>query len=83
MLAITTRFLSPTNTKGSMVVAECIAARVIIPIDYALNYDENEKLAVITLLDKIKCLYSVNEMISGDGLNNQTQWVFNIAGDTK
>lgn len=35
MIAITTRFLGPTNTKGARVVAECDGARIVREYDYA------------------------------------------------
>ena len=45
MQAITTRYLPPTNHKGSRIVAECAARRMYVAWDYALNVDDNHAAA--------------------------------------
>lgn len=77
MKAIRTRFLPATNTKGSRIVAECEGGnKVIIARKYGMEIEDNEKLAVQTLMDKLNWPYDVNLMAHGGGLNGDTYWVF-------
>jgi 6-phosphogluconolactonase (cycloisomerase 2 family) len=51
--AITTRFIGPTNSKGSRFSATCRAGRVIVPRDYALNANDNHIAAANALRKKL------------------------------
>lgn len=47
--AITTRFVGPTNSKGSRIIAKCEARMMIVPYDDALDIDENHAAAALKL----------------------------------
>jgi len=52
MQAVTTKYLGPTNTRGSRVKATCQAGSVTIGWDDALNSDQNHNAAALTLIEK-------------------------------
>jgi hypothetical protein len=45
MQAIITRYVCPTNFRGSRISARCQAKRIIVEWDHALNPEENHKAA--------------------------------------
>lgn len=47
--AITTKFLGPTNHRGSRIKAYAQAGSITVPYDYALNSDDNHKAAAFAL----------------------------------
>lgn len=47
--AITTKYLGPTNTKGSRVVARSFKGKRVIPYDSALSARENHHQAAMEL----------------------------------
>lgn len=47
--AITTKFLGPTNHRGSRVKARAQVGSITIPWDYALSVDDNHKAAALAL----------------------------------
>ncbi len=51
--AITTRFIGPTNFRGSRFSATCRAGRVIVPRDFALNANDNHIAAANALREKL------------------------------
>ncbi len=51
--AIVTKYLSPTNYRGSRVKATCEAGSVTIGWSSASSTEENHKEAILTLLAKI------------------------------
>jgi len=51
--AIVTKFLGPTNTKGSRVRAVCDAASVTVGWDHRLNQAENHYAAMVKLCNKL------------------------------
>lgn len=53
MQAIVTKYLGPTNTRGSRVKATCNAGSVTVSWDYALNIDENHEAAFRALATKL------------------------------
>lgn len=53
MQAITTKYLCPTNSRGSRLIAKCAAGSVQIVYDDALNIDGNHVAAARALLDKL------------------------------
>ncbi len=53
MQAIVTKYLGPTNTRGSRVKATCNAGSVTVSWDHALNIDENHEAAFRALVDKL------------------------------
>lgn len=46
MQAITTKYLGPTNTKGSRIKATCWLKTVTVSWDYALGVEDNHKAAI-------------------------------------
>lgn len=53
MQAIQTKWLCPTNTKGSRIKAQCDAGSVIIPVDGRLNQEAGHRKAAMDLADKL------------------------------
>ena len=51
--AIETKFVGPTNSKGSRIVAKCQAGRIIVQYDYALNVDQNHERAADRLASRL------------------------------
>ena len=51
--AITTKYLGPTNHRGSRVKATCDAGSLTVPWDYALNVEDNHAAAVNALAAKL------------------------------
>lgn len=58
MQAIRTRYLGPTNYRGSRIKASAQAGSVTVSYDYALNIDGNHKAAAQALVDKLDWGYS-------------------------
>jgi hypothetical protein len=52
--AITTRYIGPTNTRGSRVKATAAAGSITLDWDDGLNSDENHARAALALADKFK-----------------------------
>lgn len=52
--AITTKYLSPTNVKGSRIKAQAAAGSLTIHIDHALNIEHNHAKAAEALANKFK-----------------------------
>lgn len=53
MQAIQTKFLGPTNTKGSRVKATCWLTSVTVSWDHSLNVEENHHAAIEALICKL------------------------------
>ena len=53
MQAITTKFLGPTNTRGSRIKATCWLTSVTVAWDHALNVEENHREAIEALVCKL------------------------------
>ncbi len=51
--AITTKYLGPTNHRGSRVKATCDAGSLTVSWDYALNVESNHAAAVIALAKEL------------------------------
>jgi len=51
--AITTKWLAPTNSRGSRVKASAAAGSVTVQWDYALNVDANHMAAARALVEKM------------------------------
>jgi len=55
--AITTKYLGPTDHRGSRIKARCAAGSVTVPWDYALNADANHVAAARALCEKLQWPY--------------------------
>jgi len=53
MQAIRTRYVGPTNTRGSRITAKCEAGSVSVPYDDALNSEQNHRAACDKLRAKL------------------------------
>lgn len=53
MQAIQTKFLGPTNTRGSRFKATCWLTSVTVSRDYSVNVDENHAAAIEALVCKL------------------------------
>lgn len=53
MQAIETKFLGPTNTKGSRIKAKCWLTSVTVSWDHSLNVEENHFAAIEALICKL------------------------------
>ena len=53
MQAVKTRYLGPTNHKGSRIKATAYAGSVTISFDYALDLGANHEAAAVALLTKL------------------------------
>jgi hypothetical protein len=51
--AITTKYIGPTNVRGSRVKALSAAKNITLHWDYALNPDDNHRVAAETLAEKL------------------------------
>jgi hypothetical protein len=51
--AIVTKFIGPTNFRGSRIKAKAFAKSVTIPYDHALNIEDNHMVAAETLATKL------------------------------
>jgi hypothetical protein len=52
--AITTKYLPPTNFKGSRIKASCAAGSITLQLDHALNTEDNHAKAAKALANKFK-----------------------------
>lgn len=59
MQAIETKFISPTNLKGSRISARCESGRVIVDWDHALDAKQNHINAAKHLLKKLGWDYNL------------------------
>lgn len=77
--AIVTKFLAPTNFRGSRIVAKCQAGKITIAYDHALNADANHHDAAEALR---QCLdWDKHGTLIGGALpdGNGYCWVFSEA----
>ena len=51
--AIETRFLGPTDHRGSRIVAKCQAGKFTVGYDYALSSERNHEKAAMALASKL------------------------------
>ena len=73
MQSITTKYLGPTNTKGSRIKAICEAGSITVDYDHALNSAENHDAACLELLKKLEWNYNY----IGGGYSNGYIYVCN------
>lgn len=53
MQAITTKYVGPTNTRGSRIIAKAAAGSLSVGYDHGLNLDENHSAAAQALVKKL------------------------------
>ncbi|MCA8110244.1 hypothetical protein [Burkholderia cepacia] len=64
MQAITTKYLSPTDTKGPRIKASCDAGSAIIPYPYELSGDDAHASAAMALVRKLGWIPSAKNVYS-------------------
>ncbi len=69
--AIETKYLGPTNSRGSRVVASAQAGRLTLAWDDALNSDENHRRAALALAER----YGWSTNWVGGGTRTGYVWV--------
>lgn len=69
MQAIITKYLGPTNNRGSRIVAKCERGRIIVSWDYKLNVNENHKAARDALLRRF-----IREDVEKYGPTSKSGW---------
>lgn len=74
MQAIETKFLGPTNTKGSRVKATCWLTSVTVSWDHSMNVEENHHAAIEALICKLN-----NDRINK---GNSSQWEVLAIGES-
>jgi hypothetical protein len=76
--AIRTRFVGPTNTRGSRVIADAgdRASRVVLDWDHALNTDENHAAAAVAVTEKMGWNGQYYSPLVGGGYRSDYFWVF-------
>jgi hypothetical protein len=67
--AIETKYMGPTNTRGSRIKATAAAGSVMVPFDYQLNPDGNHKAAADALIAKMgwQGTFAQGGNVKGDG----------------
>lgn len=73
--AIETKYLGPTNTKGTRIKATCNAKSIIISWDYSLDPEENHLKAAQALLNDLGWDKECN-LVSGSIKSNKKGYVF-------
>lgn len=68
MQAITTRFLGPTNFRGSRVKATCQAGSLTVSWDHALDSEANHDVAARMLAEKLGWIAPHYGRLVGGGL---------------
>jgi hypothetical protein len=70
MQAILTKYLGPTNHRGSRIVAWCQAGRLTFAWDDALSVDQNHDAVARGLAQKLGWLEDTHGRLAGGGLPN-------------
>lgn len=67
--AIETKYIGPTNTKGSRIKATAAAGSIILPYDYAISIEKNHKKAAFALRIKMgwNGKFAQGGNVKGDG----------------
>ena len=74
MKCITTKYIGPTNYKGSRIKAVCDGGSVTIPYDYSLNIDQLHDRAAKYLMEKMGW-DNLQIIGSGTDITNKVQHV--------
>lgn len=73
MQAIVTKYLAPTDFRGTRVKATCSAGHVIIDWDYGISAEDNHELAANALMFRFGWIG--NKLIGGTLPNGDYCWV--------
>lgn len=72
MQAIVTKYLGPSNVRGSRIKATCQAGSLTLSWDDSLNPDSNHRAAAIALADKLQWN---GQWVSGSLPSGESVWV--------
>jgi len=82
MQAIRTRYIGPTNTRGSRIQAKCEAKTIYVSYDHALNIDGNHAAACRKLAESLGWGKGPYNVMHGGSFGNDTYWVFSTPWET-
>lgn len=82
MQAIQTKYLSPTNHRGSRIKAWCAARRLVVPWDHALDPEANHQAAALKL-QVLMGWAEKNYLVGGVIPNGDYAWVQLARGGTE
>jgi hypothetical protein len=51
---IETKYLAPTNNRGSRIKASCQGGSITVPFDYSLNTNDRHLAAAVALAEKLE-----------------------------
>lgn len=71
MQAITTKFIGPTNHRGSRIRAKCAAKTIYVPYEHALSEDMNHSSAAECLVEAMEWQTWFGKMIGGSLPNSE------------
>lgn len=76
--AIRTRFVGPTNYRGSRIIADAgdTQSRVTLEWDHSLNSEQNHATAAMAVVAKMGWDSPEHTGITGGGYGMETYWVF-------
>lgn len=77
MQAIQTKYLAPTNSRGSRFKATCWAGSITVPYDYSVNVEPNHLQAAMALCVKLGWVApEYGRMAGGTLADGSMVWVF-------
>lgn len=76
MQAIQTKYLCPTNSRGSRIKATCEGGSVTVGYDHALNIDDNHRAACEALITKLGWTAPYYSPMVGGTFDHCMYWVF-------
>ena len=76
MQAIRTRYIGPSNVKGSRIQAKCEGGSIYVGYDHALDIEDNHRAACEALSKKLQW-DSTGSIIYGGVFDRDYYWVFN------
>lgn len=79
MIAIQTKYLGPTNSRGARIIASAKGFKVSIPYPYELDGVASHFKAVKALIDKNKLDWDLTNMRFGDIDNNGLVFCFDAS----
>jgi len=77
--AIETRYVGPTNSRGSRIIARAAAGRLTVHWDYVLNPEMNHQRAADLLARKLGWVGEHHGILIGGGNASNTGYVFVFA----
>lgn len=80
MKAIITKYISPTNTRGSRISAACDAKRKVYNWDYSIGVEENHRQAAHLLITELGWYGERYGQLVTGGLPNQGGYAHVMTG---